>query len=400
MQSNSKFARQKKEMQEQKLSELLQKLPRPAVDYIYDKKINTTLSTRISYAYDLLTFFNFLIQTNPMYCEKMPEEFTDEDLGNLTRQDLVEYRSYLGFSNGIVQGTDINNSNRSISKKFAALRGMYQYLLVNERVEKNPAEYVALASDEKKKTTIFMEKEEIAMLLEYVEKGEPTMTAHQKAYCNKTRTRDIALIYILLGTGIRVSECQGLDIRDIDFRQQCFPVIRKGEHLDMIYFNDEVAKALKNYIEGPRALATPMPGHEEALFLSMQNKRMSVDSIEKIVTKYTRTVCSNKKITVHKLRSTFATLFYSANQNDLIATQHALGHENPNTTAIYTGLTEADKKKARTLKLVSGQPAYTEKEKTIFELYQENVIDIGTASAKLDMSTAEFTEKFLSSKIN
>ena len=83
----------------------------------------------------------------------------------------------------------------------------------------------------------------------------------------RTRVRDMAILTLLLGTGIRVSECVGLDLSDVDFNMDAVRVIRKGGNEALVYFGDEVEEALKAYMEGPRKTANPREGQEKALFL-------------------------------------------------------------------------------------------------------------------------------------
>ena len=96
---------------------------------------------------------------------------------------------------------------------------------------------------------------------------------------DRTRVRDLALLTLLLGTGIRVSECVGLDIQDVDFDNQRLKVRRKGGYEDIVYFGEEVSAALQDYLE-ERERIIPLSGHENAFFLSMQNRRLTVRSVE------------------------------------------------------------------------------------------------------------------------
>ena len=123
----------------------------------------------------------------------------------------------------------------------------------------------------------------------------------------------------------------GLDIKDVDFKNNGIMVTRKGGNQMVVYFGDEVAEALKNYMAGDRAAATPLPGHEQALFLSTQRKRMGVQAVENMVKKYARQVTPNKKITPHKLRSTYGTSLYKET-GDIYLVADVLGHKDVNTT--------------------------------------------------------------------
>ncbi len=114
-----------------------------------------------------------------------------------------------------------------------------------------------------------MEPNEVAVLLDEVEEGNKVIKNEQR-YHDKTRVRDLALLTLLLGTGIRVSECVGLDIQDVDFDNQRLKVRRKGGYEDIVYFGEEVSAALQDYLE-ERERIIPLSGHENAFFLSMQN---------------------------------------------------------------------------------------------------------------------------------
>ena len=98
----------------------------------------------------------------------------------------------------------------------------------------------------------------------------------------------------MLGTGIRVSECVGIDIQDIDLKNNGIKIRRKGGYEAVIYFGEEVELALLDYLE-QRESMTPVQGHENALFLSMQNKRITVRAVENLVKKYASVVTTLKK---------------------------------------------------------------------------------------------------------
>ena len=98
------------------------------------------------------------------------------------------------------------------------------------------------------KAIIRLDTDEIAMLLDYVDHGGDNLTGQRKAYFEKTKNRDLAILTLLLGTGIRVSECVGLDLQDIDFKNNGITVTRKGGNQMVVYFGEEVENALKTYL--------------------------------------------------------------------------------------------------------------------------------------------------------
>ena len=163
--------------------------------------------------------------------------------------------------------------------------------------------------------------------------------------------RDLALLTLLLGTGIRVSECVGLDISDVDFDNLAIKVRRKGGYEDVVYFGEEVEEALLSYLD-QRKHMIPMSGHEDALFLSLQSRRMAVRSVENLVKKYASLVTTTKKITPHKLRSTYGTTLYQET-GDIYLVADVLGHKDVNTTRKHYAAMKDDHKRkaAKTVKL-------------------------------------------------
>lgn len=145
---------------------------------------------------------------------------------------------------------------------------------------KNPAALVQLPKLHQKEI-IRLEIDEVAKLLDLVEDGEK-LTERQKRYHEITKVRDLALMSLLLGTGIRVSECVGLNMNDVDMDACGIKIYRKGGKESIVYFSDEVRDVLDKYLE-ERQHIEAYPGHEEALFLSMQKKRMAVRSVENLV---------------------------------------------------------------------------------------------------------------------
>ena len=169
------------------------------------------------------------------------------------------------------------------------------------------------------------------------------LTKSQKRFHDKTKVRDTALLTLLLGTGIRVSECVGLDIEDVDFKNNGIKVRRKGGYEAIVYFGEEVEKALFDYLE-QRKRIIPLSGHEHALFLSMQNRRITVRAVENMVKKYASTVTTLKKITPHKLRSTYGTSLYRET-GDIYLVADVLGHKDVNTTKKHYAALEDERRR-------------------------------------------------------
>lgn len=312
-----------------RLREILKTLPPFAKDYFRAVEPTTSARTRISYAYDIRVFFHFLMENNPVFEKCTIDQFTVQDLERLEPVDIEEYQEYLKVYTG-GENKQITNTEKGLARKMSALRSFYGYFFKRQIISKNPTLLVDMPKLHDK-AIIRLDTDEVAMLLDYVDHGGDNLTGQRKAYYEKTKNRDLAILTLLLGTGIRVSECVGLDIQDVDFKNNGIKVTRKGGNEMVVYFGEEVENALKTYLYTTRKNTVPLPGHENALFLSTQRKRMGVQAVENMVKKYAREVTPNKKITPHKLRSTYGTALYKET-GDIYLVADVLGHKDVNTT--------------------------------------------------------------------
>lgn len=312
-----------------RLREILKTMPPFARDYFRAIEPKSSAKTRISYAYDIRVFFHFLMENNPVYKDYTMDQFTVKDLERIEPVDIEEYQEYLKVYTGS-EDKQITNTEKGLARKMSALRSFYAYFFKHQVIEKNPALLVDMPKLHDK-AIIRLDTDEVASLLEYVEHGGDDLTGQRKVYFEKTKNRDLAILTLLLGTGIRVSECVGLDIQDVDFKNNGVKVTRKGGNEMVVYFGEEVENALKMYLYTTRKSITALPGHENALFLSTQRKRMGVQAVENMVKKYARQITPNKKITPHKLRSTYGTALYKET-GDIYLVADVLGHKDVNTT--------------------------------------------------------------------
>lgn len=299
----------------------------------------TSARTRLAYAYDIRVFFEYLHERNSI-CAKMDiKDYPLSLLDNITRVDIEEYLEYISYYEK--DGKEVTNDERGKARKLASLRSFYNYFFENEKIEKNPAALVPMPKRHEKEI-IRLEPNEVAILLDQVEAGTK-LTKKELEYHKKTKLRDVALLTLLLGTGIRVSECVGLDMTDINFDEGGLKIRRKGGYETVIYFGEEVETALLDYLE-EREHMIPEEGHENALFLSLQNKRMAVRSVENLVKKYASRVTSLKKITPHKLRSTYGTSLYRET-GDIYLVADVLGHKDVNTTRKHYAALEDERRR-------------------------------------------------------
>ena len=327
-----------------RLRDVLKTLPPFCRDFFRAIEPRTTTKTRISYAYDIRIFFQFLLEQNPAFKDWSMDAFTVDVLDQITAVDLEEYEEYLK----VYQAGDKTETNgeRGLKRKMSSLRSFYAYYFKREMIHTNPTVLVDVPKIHQK-SIIRLEADEVALLLDYIEHGGDDLTGQKKVYYEKNKDRDLALVTLLLGTGVRVSECVGLDIEDVDFKNNGIKVTRKGGNEMVVYFGPEVEKALKNYLE-VRKNIIPVEGHEHALFYSTQRKRIGVQAVENLVKKYARQVTTTKKITPHKLRSTYGTALYQET-GDIYLVADVLGHKDVNTTKKhYAAIDDTRRRQAAT----------------------------------------------------
>lgn len=261
-------------------------------------------------------------------------------LGNL--EAYMEYLSYYSFD-----GKEKTNAEKGKARKISTVRTFFKYMYNHDRIDQNVSAKLTMPKNHDK-DIIRLEKKEVERILDAAETGSG-MSEHQRKVQRNTRARDFAIVSLLLGTGIRVSECVGLNISDIDFETNAFTVTRKGGNQAILYFGDEVADALKTYIDTERKSLVERcqklnTGDTDAVFLSLQVSRLSVRAVQNIVKKYAQTAAPLKKISPHKLRSTFGTNLYRAT-GDIYLVADVLGHRDVNTTKKHYAAIEEDHRK-------------------------------------------------------
>ena len=333
------------------LRELIGALPTFTIEFFRGIEQTTSSKTRIAYAYDLGVFFDYLLLHHKDIKKKKIQDITIKDLDKVTPDDIEMYLEYLNYYTKEKDNnkTFYTNAEKGKSRKIACLRTFYNYFFKKQKIKTNPPSLIDMPKIHDKHITR-LEADEVARLLDEVESGD-SLTKSQKRFHEHTKDRDLALLMLLLGTGIRVSECVGLNISDIDFNVNGIKIIRKGGNEVIIYFGEEVEETLKTYLE-KRKKTIAESGHDDALFLSMQNKRLSVRSVQNLVKKYSKLVTKLKNISPHKLRSTYGTSLYKET-GDIYLVADVLGHKDVNTTKRHYAQIEDERRRiaAKAVKL-------------------------------------------------
>lgn len=305
---------------------IMKDLPEFCYDFFTGIENTTSSLTRLNYSYDLRVFFDYLFNETNVFNGKNINTLEAEDLANVKAMHIERFVSYLSTYEDR-DGKIRTNTERGKARKLASVRAFFKYFYKKEIIPADVSTKVSMPKIHDK-NIIRLESDEIPKFLDTVETGYG-LTGHARGFHKKTQKRDIAMLTLLLGTGMRVSECVGLNLTDIDFSINGLKVTRKGGNQVVLYFSDEVKVPLVDYINERNE--NPYLKDEPALFCSLQNKRITPRAVQNLVKKYAGIVTPLKHITPHKLRSTYGTALYRET-GDIYIVADVLGHKDVNTT--------------------------------------------------------------------
>lgn len=324
---------------EEKLKKFLMGLPIFVEEYFMGIQL-MSINTQLSYCYNIRTYLRYLSKEIKVDVKNL----TIEQFGQVTSTEFEKYINYLR-SYVSENGKLYHNSEKGLKRATDCLNSCYEYFIKKRVLTDNPIRYINRPHKLHKKTAIYLNNNEMNQLLRSIkETPEGDISKWKVANHNINKYRDYAIITILIGTGMRVSELCGLDIDDINFDERILYIIRKGGDEDTIHLSYNVFAALVDYLELDR-IKRPVPDSERALFLSKLKKRLSVRSIQRIVRENADPLFedkfkySKKHISPHKLRSSYATALYEET-GDIYIVAEMLGHKNIGTTRdhyIFTG---------------------------------------------------------------
>ena len=318
-----------------KVGSYCENLPEFCYDFFIGIESTTSSLTRMNYAMDLSVFFEFLSEL----FHKESKQITLDDIKNVKASHIEQFLSYLSFYEH--DGKINKNQEKGKKRKLSSVRSLFKYLFNHDLIPSNVASKIPTPKEHLKEI-IRLEKDEVNKLLNTVEDAQ-SFTHRQKVYNKNTFDRDNAIITLFLGTGIRISELVGLNIDDFDFSQNAFKVTRKGGSQAILYFSNEVASTLKTWIN--RRTTLDIPDDEKAMFISLQNKRICVRAVENLVKKFAKDAVPLKKISPHKLRSTYGTALYRETK-DIYIVADVLGHKDVNTTKRHYAAISEDMRKS------------------------------------------------------
>lgn len=291
--------------------------------------------TICEYLLDLRTFFRYMKMRNE---GKMLEgsEFEKISITYLTVDDLKKIKTIDIMRFLMYASAERDNNSSTRMRKLSALKSFFKYAYQKKNyIDSNPTETV---ESPKKATTLpkYLTVKEAIRLLDTVREDKESPTYQ----------RDYSIIALFLNTGMRLSELVGLNLQSFDSDLEYVKVLGKGNKERMIYLNDAAKDAIKGYLRirlDPKHILTS----ENALFLSNRQQRISAKTVQWVVYKYLdKAGLGGRGLSVHKLRHTAATLMYQSGNVDIRVLKDILGHEQLNTTQIYTHLGTPDMQNA------------------------------------------------------
>ena len=301
--------------------------------------------TAEQYLIDLRTFFRYLLCEGDEKTLHDPEKFIAITVESVDLNFLREVTTDQIYDFLLYADADRENQTAAKARKLAAIRALFKFL-VNQRgyLTDNPAANID-SPKKKKALPKFLSLEEARDLLSAVLNDTDS----------PNRERDYCMITLFLNCGMRVAELVGINLQDIDTSLRSLRVLGKGNKERIIYLNEACREALRAYLairKGERYESCT----DRALFLSNRNARLSIQGVQVTVQKYLKLAgLESKHYSVHKLRHTAATLMYQSGQVDIRVLKDILGHEQLNTTQIYTHVSNRSMEEAMKYNPLSGE---------------------------------------------
>ena len=304
-------------------------------------KGNVLPMTRFSYLSDIKFFCRYLIDETDL---TEAEDISDIKAGEFNNIKAVDVNIFLDYCRRytVEEGDSkviYENSNRMLARKKSSLSVMFKQLYRQEVIEKNITDgfdpiRVPKAGEREIKA---LQDDEVMIMLDAVSNGTE-LTPKEKQYWEKTKKRDKAILMLFITYGLRLFELQQLNVSSFNFSRGEFKIYRKRDKEAIMPLNSSVTETVKDYIENERASDDEIDDmHKDALFLSLQGRRMTERQIRELVKKYTSIGMSTSRKTgysPHKLRATAATSLIGRG-NSIFDVQALLDHEQVTTTQLY-----------------------------------------------------------------
>ena len=322
----------------QKLNKITADLPECTQQYFYSGTSGKSILTRISYALDIRYFLDYLIAFAPSFLDKKVKELSIDDFRQIETSDINDFIKWMAESEHL--------SERTRARRRSSISGLYEYLInIEKRLEHNPVSGSASIEIPENDRVTYLNLKEQEKLLSCIKSGTD-LTGRQLKYHEKYKKRDLAIIFLFLDTGLRISELQALNVSDVviyedlidDNKSECYVLaVRKDRKNSLsttkIYFSDESKEYIQDYLDSRKGNGE-VTSDNSPLFATTTGKRLSIREIQQMLKKYVSASLDRNDISIGKLRSSFAMEFYKHEKNILIL-QQRLGHKSLTATNIY-----------------------------------------------------------------
>ncbi|WP_258296922.1 tyrosine recombinase XerS [Paenibacillus peoriae] len=339
-----------------RIDEKLSDLPWFVTEFVDSRKRKLSPTTLLNYCHDYIIFFDWLVAEN--FTEDSRRNINLAALEKLTIREVENFLSFLEYQLG--------NTKLTINRKLSSLKSLFDYLQnkaetsdLKPYIQRNVMAKMDLNAVKESQETI-ANRIEGKILREEDFESFRLFVAHDFGEINKenkrifnfhqfNRERDTAIVSLILGSGLRLSEVAGINIEDLDMNKALVRVIRKGNKEQYVYFSKQALLDLENYLQIRESRYKPEKT-ESFLFIAApigrkgKSRRLTQRSIEKLIEKYA-IAFGKPALTVHSLRHSFATRYHLEN-NDVPRLKNQLGHSSIQTTMIYTHLTDEEMKNA------------------------------------------------------
>lgn len=320
---------------------LQQELPRWLRGYFMYLKGNLLPMSRLAYLRDLRFFCNYLIEETDLTEAKEIGDIKSQEFNNIRASDVnlfIDYcRRYKVETEKAIYVYE--NDKKSLARKKSSLSVVFKYLYRDELIQRNITDGfdpIRLPKPGEREIKALQDNEVMSML-DAVSTGEG-LTGHEKAYWEKTKYRDKCILMFFLTYGLRLSELQQLNLSSFQFKRGEFKIYRKRGKESIMPLNHSVIKVLEDYLNLERPSEDRLSQeNKDALFLSLQGKRMTERQIRQMVKKYTSISMGTSRkrgYSPHKLRATAATSLIGRG-NSIYDVQALLDHDNVTTTQLY-----------------------------------------------------------------
>ncbi|MED1469202.1 tyrosine recombinase XerS [Bacillus salipaludis] len=343
------------EKYENQLEILLNEMPSYVVEYVDAKQDIRSSITLFNYVRDYRDFFNWLITEGIAKCDRI-KDIPPDVLSSITLDEARNYFKFLARKKFKVSDDETKQINpKTVNRHKSSLRSLFKYMTIEAELDNNEPYFhrnVMQKIEVTKVTETFNERaknltdkifigEKDLEFLDYI-KGEYelSLSPSQFKYFKRDRERDISILSLFLGTGIRVNELSNLRIKDIDFTSKEISVIRKGNKKDTVSVTPSSLEDLKTYLSIRNERYKAGNNENEYVYLKLyknEPKPLTNRAIENIVYKYTKSF--DKRMSPHKLRHTYATNLAEQTNGDIPLIMSQLGHTSSDISLLYINTT-------------------------------------------------------------